>query len=234
MLASADNPNRDWAWLFERRCEKTIAALRRGNMEGSYCPSREEALMAVLSLVPPGLSVSRGDSVTLDQIGVMAALEERGQNVIINPFQKDSHGVDLLDEHAQRDKMREALLADVFLTGTSALTLDGKLVNVDGLGNRVAGMIFGPRKVIVVAGANKIVADVDAAIKRIRGIAGPMDARRVHPGREGHELPCVRTGICTDCRHEDRICNCTVIIERSYPVDRGRIHVVLVGETLGY
>ena len=203
-------------------------------MDGSYFLGREEALAAVLAMIPAGVTVSRGDSVTLDEVGVIAALEERGQNRITNPFEKDSNGVELLGEDAQRQKMREALLADVFLTGTSAVTLDGKLVNVDGLGNRVAGMLFGPRKVIVVAGAGKIVADVEAALQRIREIAGPMDARRVHPGEAGRELPCVRTGICTNCRHEDRICNSTVIIERSYPVDRGRIHVVFVGEKLGY
>jgi hypothetical protein len=203
-------------------------------MGGSYFEDREEARAAVLAMIAPGLTVSRGDSLTLDQMGIMAGLEERGQNTIINPFEKDSSGADLLDEDAQTERMRQALLADVFLTGTNAVTLDGKLVNVDGSGNRVAGMIFGPRKVIVVTGANKIVADVDAALQRIRQIAGPMDARRVQPGEEGRELPCVRTGICTDCRHDDRICNCTVIIERSFPADRGRIHVVFVGEALGY
>jgi len=208
--------------------------LRTRNMEGSYFLGRGGAVAAVLAMIPSGLTVSRGDSVTLDEVGVIAALEERGQNDIINPFVKDSSGADLLGEDAQRQKMREALLADVFLTGTSAVTLDGKLVNVDGLGNRVAGMLFGPRKVIVVAGANKIVANVEAALERIREIAGPMDARRVHPGEVGRELPCVRTGICSDCKHEERICNSTVIIQRSYPSDRGRIHVVFVDENLGY
>jgi len=131
---------------------------------------------------------------------------------------------------------RQAFLADIFLTGTNAITLDGKLVNVDGNGNRVAPAIFGPDKVIVVAGVNKIVRNVDEAIKRINEIAAPLNARRhfvKHQRAEFGTLPCVRTGTCVDCAHELRICRYTVIIAGTSTRDKGRINVVLVGEELG-
>ena len=232
MLAMAATD--DWRWLYATRSRRAIKALRGRNMEGSYYDDPEAAKAAVLSMIPPGVTVGRGDSLTLDQLSVMTALESRGQNMVVNPFLKGPDGRDLLDEAAQTERMRECLLADVFLTGTNALTLDGKLVNFDGSGNRVAGMLFGPRRVIVVIGANKIVADVDAALQRIRHVAAPLDARRVVPAHEGNELPCVRIGFCTDCARDDRICNSTVVIERCFPTDKGRIHVVVVGEPLGY
>jgi len=122
------------------------------------------------------------------------------------------------------------------LTGTNAITLDGKLVNIDGVGNRVAAMIFGPKKVIVVAGINKIVSDVNEALERIRGFAAPMNAKRhylKHQQPELGDLPCVQTGSCVDCRHDWRICNYTVIIEGAMIGQKGRINVVLVGEELG-
>ena len=131
----------------------------------------------------------------------------------------------------------EAFSADVFLSGTNAVTLDGKLVNTDGKGNRVTPMLFGPRKVILVTGANKIVKDLDEAFERIRQIAAPMNAMRSFlksPERqEFGKLPCVITGKCVDCRHDWRGCNYTTIIEGALIEDKGRINVVLIGEELG-
>ena len=127
---------------------------------------------------------------------------------------------------------RQALTSDIFLTGTNAVTLDGKLVNIDGLGNRVAGMIFGPAKVIVAVGANKIVSDTDMAILRIKGVAAPLNVIRhdfgpnVRPG-------CSETGICCECKPPHTICCNTVIID-SCSRDRGRIKVIIIGEALGY
>jgi hypothetical protein len=131
---------------------------------------------------------------------------------------------------------RETFSADIFITGTNAITLDGKLVNIDGAGNRVAAMIFGPSKVILVIGVNKIVKDVDAALERIHQMAAPVNAKRhvlKHHDEGLSTLPCVKTGSCADCRSDWRICNYTVIIDGAMPQHQGRINVVLVGEELG-
>jgi len=139
-------------------------------------------------------------------------------------------------EQAQ-DLYREAFTADVFLAGSNAVTLDGKLVNTDGLGNRVAPMIFGPKKVVLVAGVNKIVSNVEEARQRIRDVSAPLDVKRyiLKQGQTEYEdLPCARTGFCTDCKHDLRFCCYTVVIESVAVTEAGRINVVLVGEELGY
>lgn len=121
---------------------------------------------------------------------------------------------------------RETLLCDVFLCSTNAITRDGKLVNIDGIGNRLAALTFGPRKVIVVAGVNKIAKDVEQALERVRDYAAPLHARR-----RAHKTPCVRTGACSDCRSPDRICCVTTIVE--FQKEKDRMTVILVGEDLG-
>jgi hypothetical protein len=122
------------------------------------------------------------------------------------------------------------------LTSTNAITLDGRLVSIDGAGNRVAAMIFGPKKVIVITGANKIVTDVDEALHRIHNVVSPVNSLRhymKHQQAEAMERPCVKTGKCTDCLHEWRVCRNTVIIDGCQPPEKGRISVILVGEELG-
>ncbi len=109
--------------------------------------------------------------------------------------------------------MRRAATADVFLTGVNAITEDGKLINTDAIGNRAGGLLFGPRKVIVVCGANKIVPDVEAGLKRIRKVAAPINARRHYEKHGSEQLPCAVTGECVDCHHPWRICNFTVVVE---------------------
>ena len=134
------------------------------------------------------------------------------------------------------EDMGETFFADIFLTGTNAVTLDGKLVNIDGHGNRVSAMIFGPEKVIIIAGVNKIVKDVDEALYRIHNIVTPINAQRhsmKHHRSEYGELPCVKAGKCVDCNHMWRACRYTVIIEGTLVRERGRINVVLVGDELG-
>ena len=151
---------------------------------------------------------------------------------------KDKKGkVPVVEE--RRKLQREALLSDIFLTGTNAITMDGKIVSIDGSGNRVAAMIFGPKKVIVVTGVNKIVRDVNDAINRIHMISAPLNGKRhmlKHGIDENHgTLPCIKTGMCTDCKkHKYRMCRYTVIIDGTAWFDKGRMHVVLVGEELGY
>lgn len=212
-------------------------ALRKRNINAQYVSTRAEALSAVLEMIPEGAKIVRADSVTVDQVGIIPALKERNKNDLVDPFERDADGFLVPEVQKNRGKMqREAFSADIFLTGTNAVTLDGKLVNTDALGNRVAPIIFGPKKVILVIGANKIVKDVDEAIERIHTICAPLNAKR-HTLKHHHagmgELPCVRTGRCVDCSHDWRICRATVIIEGGFISAKGRINVVLVGEELG-
>jgi len=223
-------------WLYEERAKMVVANLQKRNINAQYDSSRQEALSVVLGMIPEGVTVARGDSVTLDQVGVTSELRKRKQNKFIDPFVTKPDGSWLLEREELLRLMREAFSCGVFITGTNAITLDGKLVNIDGLGNRVAAMVFGPEKVIVVVGVNKIVKDVNEALERIHEVAAPINAKRhylKHHEEELGDLPCVRTGKCVDCNHDWRICRYTVIIEGSMIEDKGRINVVLVGEELG-
>jgi len=223
-------------WLHEERARVVVNNLQKRNMNGQYVSNRQEALSTVLEMIPPGAVVARGDSLSFDQVGVIPELIKRNQNALIDPFERNADGNFAAEAEDRQRMQREAFFADIFLTGTNAITLDGKLVNIDGNGNRVSAMIFGPKKVIVIAGVNKIVRDVDEALARIHDIAAPINAKRhylKHHRPEFGELPCVRTGRCIDCNHDWRICRYTVIIEGTMARDRGRINVVLVGEELG-
>ncbi len=223
-------------WLYQERAKIVVANIKKRNMNAQYVPSRQEALSAVLEMIPAGATVVRGDSVSLDQVGVIPELRKRNQNKVLDPFEIDTDGSWCIEREVRERMHREAFSSGVFLTGTNAVTLDGKLVSTDGHGNRVSAMIFGPQKVIVVAGVNKIVKDVNEALERIRGVCAPVNARRhylKHHRAEFGDLPCVRTGKCVDCSHDWRICQYTVIIEGSMIREKGRINVVLVGEELG-
>ena len=223
-------------WFYEERARVVVTSLQKKNINAQYVPTRAEALAAVLEMIPDGATVVRGDSVSVDQVGIIPELKKRNQNKVINPYEWDADGFFAAETKERRRMQREAFSCDVFLAGTNAVTLDGKLVNTDGLGNRVSAMIFGPGKVILVAGANKIVKDVDEALGRIREVCAPMNARRhflKHHVSEFGDLPCVRTGKCVDCNHDWRTCHYTVIIEGTMVREKGRINVVLVGEELG-
>jgi hypothetical protein len=223
-------------WYYENRCNTAIKNFQRKGINAQYASGRREALEAVLGMIAPGLTVFRGDSVTLDEIGIVAALAARGKNRVIDPLERKEDGSFAVPEGEQKKVARGAFSADVFLVGSNAVTLDGKLVNTDGRGNRVAPMVYGPDKVIVVAGANKVVNNLEEAFQRIRQIAAPVNARRhylKHKNEHFGELPCVRSGNCADCNHDWRICRYTVIIEGAMLWERGRINVVLVGEELG-
>jgi hypothetical protein len=223
-------------WLYQAHATVAVANLQRRNVTAQYVSSRQEALSTVLEMIPAGVTVVCGDSLSLDQVGVIPELRKRNQNNILNPMERDADGSFLVTGQQRQRMQREAFSSDVFLTGTNAVTLDGKLVNTDFLGNRVAPMIFGPDKVIVVVGANKIVKDVDEAIERIHQVAAPMNAKRhylKHHNEAFGNLPCAKTGFCVDCNHDSRICRFTVIIEGSMGARKERINVVLVGEELG-
>ena len=203
-----------------------IEKLSKNNISALYVENKKQALKKVMSMIPESSIVGFGDSVTLRQIGLVDALE-KGNYTFLNPWQS---GI-TAEENIQRKK--RALTSDVFVTGTNALTLDGKIVNVDALGNRVAAMLFGPDNVIIIVGMNKIVENLEEALERIRKTAAPLNVKR-HTDFDPMP-PCGETGECIDCSSPWRICNKTVIIEREFDNDTYKpvITVIIVGEELG-
>jgi L-lactate utilization protein LutB len=205
----------------EKIVEITSSNLKKNGFDARYVSSKEETLKTLLGMIPVGAKVGVGGSVTVRELGLIEALVKRGTPVL-DHWRTDLTGAE------KKEIRRNQLTCDVFISSTNAVTMDGKLVNVDGTGNRVASMIFGPGKVIVVAGRNKIVKDADEAMYRIRNVAAPMNAKRLD-----RKSPCGTTGLCMeeDCDNE-RLCNVITILERR-PSETATT-VLLVGETLGY
>lgn len=201
--------------------ESVMAAFEWRRINGWYAPTRAAALTRVMDLIPPDSTVCQGGSMTIEQCGIREALIRRGDIQFLDPYDPD------LPRETQLDNRRNGLLADVFITGSNAITRDGILVNRDGMGNRVAALSFGPKRVVIVAGINKIVSDLDAAFTRIDQIAAPMNCERLN-----RDTPCRETLQCHDCATSDRICCVTSIIERQ--MDPDRMHVILLGEPLGF
>jgi len=193
------------------------------------------------------------DCVTLHQIDAINLLLKLKDIEIINPFERDTNGKykifgrlpkgkmnlpkNVYEEKVEKllDMMRNTLLSDIFITGANAITMDGKIVSTDGTGNRVAGTIFGPKKVILVVGRNKIVVNLDEAISRNRNIAAPLNSIR-HLNKHHNrfeDLPCVKLGYCVDCNHPRITCNITTIIEGATEINKDRIHLIIVNEDLG-
>ena len=207
-------------WHNEALGKKVTEALKKNGFEAEYCPSSAEAAEKILALIPESASVGFGGSWTVKALKIQEKLAGRGNTIL-------DHGAPGLSNEERMETRKKQLTCDVFLSGTNAVTLDGKLVNIDGNGNRVAAMIFGPGKVIVVLGTNKIVKDLDAAEERIQMVAAPVNNKRI-----GLPNPCTQTGLCMNCQTETRICNVTTIISkrpRSTP-----FHVFVVGEELGF
>ena len=223
--------------FYENLANIVIKNFGKRHLSAQYFQSREEAIPNILDLIPKGDIVGAGESVTLNQIEIFRALRERGKNEVIYPFMRNEEGNLTVDWEKANEMMRRVLLADVFISGTNAITMDGKIVNIDGYGNRVAPMIFGPRKVIIVVGVNKIVKDTNEAINRIKGICAPMNALRhgiQHHDTEFLELPCAKVGLCVDCHKHQRMCNFTTVIEGESHQTSGRLNIVIIGEELGF
>jgi len=181
---------------------RTVDALKKNRFKATYCQTVEDALAQLEKLIPPEATVGIGGSVTLQQLNVLTTLEARGKTVY-------NHSKPGLTPEEIMEIRRKQLTCDVFLTGTNAITQNGELVNTDGTGNRVAAMIFGPQKVIIVAGVNKIVKDLTEADERIKTIAAPLNNKRLK-----RPNPCVETGRCMDCQGSTRICNVTTILSK--------------------
>ena len=205
----------------EAVAERIIANLRKRNMEGSYAATAAQAKEEVLAMIPEGARVYRGGSMSTVELGLWPALTRLPGVEVIDPYLA---GLSAAEGMAAR---RRGLTADVMIASTNAITLDGRLVNLDGRGNRVAALMFGPEKVILVAGMNKVAPDLESAKARVRHQSAPINATRL-----GLKTPCVATGLCADCSSPQRICNMWGIIEGH--AEQGRIHVKLVGEDLGY
>ena len=206
-------------WLRRKTAADMSEVLRGRGFAARAFDSREEAVEHLFGLVPEGAKVGLGGSMTLADLGVVDRLRS-------GPYR-------LIDRYAAPDwdatmaAYREALLSDVFVTGVNAITRKGELVCVDSSGNRVAAMIFGPARVVVVAGVNKVVEDLDEAFARLRRIA-PLNCRRL-----GHATPCAQSGRCSDCLIPERMCNYTGIIHHGLK-EKDRIHVLLIAEELGF
>lgn len=197
----------------QKKIEAIIKNLEQRNMSGYYCETIEQAREQILSMIEENDLVSWGGSATLDELGIKEEL-----NNVLN-------GTAASPEEAYENR-RKAFMSDVYLTSTNAITLDGKLVNIDKTGNRVAAMCFGPKKVIVIAGVNKITEDEDTAVARVRTEACVPNAIRL-----GLKNPCAVTGKCAQCLGQSMCCY-TVVTRASAFKDR--IHVILVNEVLGY
>lgn len=205
----------------EKVAAHIIKHLEKRRMEGSYAPSAAQAKDDIVAMIPEGASVFRCGSMTAWNMGLWTDISQLPGVEVIDPY-----GPDLTPEQGM-ELRRKGLTADLMIASSNAITLDGKLVNLDGMGNRVAAMTFGPKKVILVVGMNKVVADLDAAMARVKHYAAPINATRL-----GMQTPCVESGLCSDCRAPQRICNMWSVIEGH--MVKNRIHVKLVGENLGY
>lgn len=204
---------------YQNLATRVISAMEKRQMVGYYCPTKEEARDKVLSLIKDGATVGYGGSMSLAECGILDALKSDRCNLLIRENAKTPE--------EQKALYQRMLFCDVFLMSANAITEDGMLINIDGRGNRVAFLTWGPERVILLVGMNKIAPDYDTAMKRARNTAAPMNAVRLH-----RNTPCVKTGVCADCQSPDCICASIVTTRRSHVA--GRITVILVGEELGY
>lgn len=206
------------ALYYEKRGQILVKNLRSRHFEAYYCADKKEALNKALELIPEGASVGWGGAMSCEQIGLMKALHAGNYR----PIDRS-----LAQSPEERERMMwEMLSADVFLTGANGISLDGQMVNIDGTGNRVAAIIYGPKSVIVVAGMNKVADTLEDAMTRARTVAAPMNNQRF-----GNDNPCSVTGTCGNCKSETCICNQIVITRHCRPAER--IKFILVGEELG-
>ena len=191
------------SWTHEQKCLKAVEALTRNGFGARYCPSPQEAFDCIVSEAADATSIGFGGSMTIAGLGIESRLREQGKEIL-------NHGNPALSRDERLEIMRRQLTCDLFLSGTNALTLSGELVNIDATGNRVTAMAFGPRKVIVVAGRNKLVdGSVHDAIQRVKNWATPPNSKRL-----SFKTPCAGTGFCSDCNSPDRLCRITTILDR--------------------
>ena len=203
----------------EKAAGKVIKNLARRNIEACYCPTTREAVEKLLEMIPSGSSVTWGGSMSIRDIGIPAALAEAGKYEV---YDRDKAP----DRAAATEIDLKAFSCDYYLSSANAITEDGIIVNIDGTGNRVAAITFGPRNVIFVIGMNKLTQDVDSALARARSLAAPVNTARFDI-----QTPCKLDGVCHNCLSDDCICNYIHYLRHS---PKGKHKVILVGESLGY
>jgi hypothetical protein len=207
-------------WAYALKCEKAVESLKKNGFEALYCHSSEEAYHYIINEAATANSVGFGGSLSVADLKLSDRLKGMGKETL-------NHSTPGLTPEEKMVILRRQLTCDLFLTGTNALTLSGALVNIDGVGNRAAAMFFGPQKVIVVAGRNKLVdGSVEEAVRRIKTYASPPNSKRLDLA-----TPCATTGICCDCNSPQRICRVTTIIEKKPRATD--IRVLVVNEDMG-
>jgi len=204
----------------EKRIDRTIKNLNRRNMDGLFVKDKNELITLLKKLIDDNSTVGVGDSMTLFETGVIDFLR-KGDYVFLDKYR------DGITSEEKKEIYLKNFSANTFMCSTNALTEDGELYNIDGNGSRVAPMLYGPKQVILVAGINKIVKDIEEAEKRVRNYAAPIDAKRLNK-----DTPCTTLGYCVDCKSPNRICNDFTIIRGQFI--KNRIKVIIVGEQLGY
>jgi hypothetical protein len=212
------DPNEQW-WV-EEKAKKTIEKLEAHDFKALYVKNRQQAVEEIWKHVTPNQRIGVGGSVTIRELGILEQLEAKGHTLY-------NHWKPGLSRESSLEIRKSQMTSDLFLSSVNAVTLNGELINIDATGNRVNSTIFGPGKVILVAGYNKIVEDVQEAIKRIKNVAAPINAKRLNI-----DVPCAKVGKCVDCNSPNRICRIVVIHERKPSLTD--MLIILVGEELGY
>ena len=207
-------------WVNEQRILRTIKSLKDNNINGYFISSQEELIKTIEEIVPSGSKVGYGGSMTLFESGVMEHLRS-GRYELLD---RDKEG---LNKEEFTNIYREAFSADAYFSSTNAITEQGELYNVDGNGNRIAAMLYGPEKVIVIVGVNKIVKNIEDAIERNRQVSAPSNAKRLNK-----KTPCAKVGYCMDCRSKDKICREYTLITSQNRNDR--MYVMFMNEEFGY
>jgi hypothetical protein len=207
-------------WQQEKMLQRVVEALKKRDFDARYYAGIAELNEDILNIIPPAASIGIGGSVTVRELGIIEKLETRG-NTIIHHWQSG------LNEKTDKDVRKKEMLADFYMTSANAITKSGDIINIDGIGNRVAAMIYGPENVLIIAGYNKVVSSIHEAIKRSKEIAAVMNAKRVSA-----KAPCANSGVCIDCNVKGRICRVTSIIQ--FCPWQTNITVMLVNEKLGF
>jgi L-lactate utilization protein LutB len=208
---------------WNKRLTDLKAALESNNFEVFLADNKDEAFKIVTEdIIPPlnARTISWGGSMTFKATGLYKDLKTNSNLEVLDTFDKK------IPQKEKNELRRQALLVDLFITGTNAVTENGQLVNLDMIGNRVGALTFGPKWVIILVGRNKIAADLDEAMFRVKNYVAPVNSMRLDK-----KTPCVKTSYCEECKSPDRICNTWTITEKSFP--KGRVKVVLINEDLG-
>ena len=207
--------------LIVARIENVVERLKKNRMQAFYVKDQKELHAKIKKMLPKGASTAIGGSMTLKETGVLDLIQSADYHYI------DRNGDDLKTSEEKEHRKREVFFADYFFSGTNAITEDGELYNVDGMGSRVAPMTFGPKNVVVISGHNKIVKDTQAALERVRAIAAPANNIRLKTGS-----PCIKTGKCMDCKNDKRICS--FYVRTGFQMVKDRITVLILPEEFGY